>query len=212
MKVSGGRPWVAAQCWRATAVIGLLLCAWGVRRIVSLRGGNATAAVLAVANPAVLIIVVGGIHSDALMLGLAVAGVALALSGQPAWGILLGAVGVAVKPNALLVVGALAWWAWGGGRRQRLVSLMATAGAVIGVLFVAGLVVGGGFGWVRSISSYGWVPGPWALGPVSSERNRASRSRSSRRWASCWLSWSSWPWADRDGGSRGWAGVSPSWP
>jgi len=165
VKISGGRPWVATECWRVSAVIGLLLCAWGVRRIISLRGGNATRALVAgVANPAVLIILVGGIHNDALMLGLVVAGIALALSGNRSWGIVVCAIGVAVKPNALLAVGALAWWAWGIQWRQRAKGALAATGAVGGVLAVSGLGLGGGFGWVHSVLSYAWVPGPWSLG------------------------------------------------
>ena len=166
VKISGGRPWVAAECWRLTAVVGLVLCGWGVHRIVSLRGGNATAAVIAaVANPAVLLVLVGGIHNDALMLGLAVAGIALALSGRPAPGVVLVALAVAVKPNALLALGALAWWAWGSSWRRRLIGIIAAAATTGAVLLLCGLGTGGGFGWVSTLASYGWVPGPWSLGP-----------------------------------------------
>ena len=137
VKISGGRPWVAAECWRITVLIGLVLGAWGVHRLVTRGGGNATRAILAaVANPVVLIILVGGIHNDALMLGLTVAGVALARSGMRWWGLLLCALAVAVKPNAILALGALAWWAWGAGGRER----------------------------IKAILSYAWVPEPWSLG------------------------------------------------
>jgi alpha-1,6-mannosyltransferase len=166
VKLSGGRPWVAAECWRLTAVIGLVLCAWGVTRIVSRHGANPTRATLAAAaNPALLIIVVGGIHNDALMLGLIVAGIALVLGGRRGWGVVLCAVGASVKPNALLALGALAWW-MGGGRRlpARAKDILATTTALVGVLVVSGLGVGGGFGWFTALVSYRWVPGPWSLG------------------------------------------------
>jgi hypothetical protein len=165
VKISGGRPWVAAECWRVTAIVGIVLCAWGVRRVVSLRGGDATAAVLAgVVNPAVLVVLVGGDHNDALMLGLTVAGIALALSGRHWWGIVLCALGVSVKPNALLAVGALVWWVTGSRWRSRTKEAAAAAAALVGVLVVCGLGVGGGFGWLRAVVSYRWVPGPWSLG------------------------------------------------
>jgi hypothetical protein len=164
VKISGGRPWIAAECWRVTTVIGLLLCAWGVRRIVSLRGGNATTATLAVANPAVLVILVGGIHNDALMLGLVVAGMAVAMSGAPLCGILLAALGAAVKPTALVAVAALAWWAFGTGRRQRTRGVLAATAAVVALLVVCGAGVGGGFGWFDALVSDNAVPGPWSLG------------------------------------------------
>jgi hypothetical protein len=163
--ISGGHPWIAAECWRISAIIGLVLCAWGVHRIVSLAGGNATTATLAgVANPAVLIVLVGGIHNDAFMLGLTIAGVALALSGSPVQGMMFCALGVAIKSNALFAVGALAWWAWGTHWRQRAKGVLIAAGAVLGVLVVSGLGAGGGFGWLTALSSNRAIQGPWSMG------------------------------------------------
>jgi hypothetical protein len=165
VRISGHRPWVAAECWRLTGIVGLGLGAWGVMRIVGRRGGNAAAAtVAAVANPAVLIILVGGDHNDALMIGLTVAAVALVLSGMARRALLLGALAVAVKPNALLAEAALAWWAWGRGWRVRARGGLGAVAAVVGVLLVSGLGVGGGFGWLRAVVSYPWVAGPWSLG------------------------------------------------
>ncbi len=164
VRISGGRPWVAAECWRLMSVVGLVLCAWGVYRIVAVRGGNGPAATVAgVANPAMLLILVAGIHNDALMLGLIVAGLAVALSGRRSWGMVLCALGVAVKPNALLVVGALAWWAWGGGWRPRIKGTVVAAAVVTGVLAVLGLGVGGGFGWIKADLFSGEIAGPWSF-------------------------------------------------
>jgi hypothetical protein len=165
VKLSGGHPWLAAECWRLTAVIGLVLCAWGVHRIVSLRGGNATAAAIGgVANPAMLLVLVGGSHNDALMLGLIVAAVAVAMSGSPSWGILLCACAVAVKSSALLAVGAMAWWAWGAGWRPRARGMVSAAVAVVGVLALSGIPVGGGFGWLRALSANNALQGTWSVG------------------------------------------------
>jgi alpha-1,6-mannosyltransferase len=164
-RISGGRPWVAAECWRLAAILGLILCGWGVHRIVGLRGGNTTAAVLlGVANPAMLIILVGGIHNDALMLGLIVAGVALAVSGAPWWGMALCALGVSVKPNALFAVGAVAWWAWGRPWRARATAILAAVVIVVAVLLVAGLGSGGGFGWLTALFSNKAIQGTFSLG------------------------------------------------
>ncbi len=83
VKISGGHPWVAAECWRLAAILGLVLCAGAVTRIVGSTDHHPTgAAVAAVANPAMLIVLVAGIHNDALMLGLTLAAVSLALSGR----------------------------------------------------------------------------------------------------------------------------------
>jgi hypothetical protein len=165
VKISGGRPWVAAECWRISAIVGMILCAWGVGRVVSIRGGNATAATMAgVVNPAVLIILVGGMHNDALMLGLMVAGVALAMSGKRSGGMFLCVLAMAVKPNALLAVGALSWFTWGCLWRQRIKGVALAVAAVGCVFVVSGLGVGGGFGWIRA-DSYGSLTGPWSIGP-----------------------------------------------
>ena len=163
--ISGGHPWMAAECWRIAAIVGGVLCAWGVHRIVTIHGGNPmTATLVAAANPATLIIFVAGMHNDALMLGLMVAGIALAVSGRRYPGIVLCVLAMAVKPNALLAVGAVSWWVWGTHWRDRLKGTVTAAAAAVGVLFVSGLGVGGGFGWITSALSYGSVPGPWSLG------------------------------------------------
>jgi len=165
VKISGGRPWVAAECWRVAAVMALVLCGWGVARVVALRGGNATAAMVAgVANPGFLIVLVGGIHNDALMVGLVVAGAALAVSGKRSWGVALCVLGLSVKATALFAVGVLSWFAWGSGWRERIRGSAVATALVVGVLFVSGLDVGGGFGWINSALSSGSLPGPWSLG------------------------------------------------
>ncbi|HEY7948420.1 MAG TPA: hypothetical protein VID75_12155, partial [Acidimicrobiales bacterium] len=157
--------WVAAECWRVAAIIALVLCGWGVARVVTLRGGNATVATLAgVANPGFLIVLVGGIHNDALMIGLMVAGVALAVSGKRSWGVALCVLGLSVKATAIFAVAALSWCAWGGAWRERVRGSVAAVGLVVGVLFVGGLDVGGGFGWINSALSSGSLPGPWSIG------------------------------------------------
>jgi hypothetical protein len=164
VRISGGRPWVAAECWRLAAIAGLVLCAWGMARVTSSSAAHSRAVVAGVLNPAVLVILVAGIHNDALMLGLSVAGLALVISGRHATGIVLVALGVAVKPNAFVVVAALAWWAWGSGGRDRIKGILAAGLAVVGVLAACGLVTGGGFGWIREDLLYGGIPGPWSLG------------------------------------------------
>jgi alpha-1,6-mannosyltransferase len=165
VKISGGRPWVAAECWRVMAIVGLLLCAWGLARIVAGAGGDGrTATLAAVANPAILIVLVAGIHNDALMLGLTVAALAVALSGRRTWGLLLCALAVAVKPNALLVVGALAWWTWGSRWRDRTKGAVLAAAVLVAVLVVSGIGVGGGFGWLKADIFSGGADGVWSLG------------------------------------------------
>lgn len=151
--MSGGHPWVAAECWRLAVIAALLLCAWAVGRAASARRSNtAEAVVAAVANPGVLIMFVASIHNDAVMVGLVSAGIALAITKRPWWGLLLAALAVTVKAPAALAVLAIAWWGVRAGRRERTVGLVGGVAFTVVALVLTGLFVGGGFHWVHSAS------------------------------------------------------------
>ena len=151
--VSGGHPWIAAECWRLAVIAALVLCSWGVARVAAARAANPVEAVIAgVANPGVLIIFVASIHNDAVMLGLIVAGVALAVTKRPWWALGAAALAVTVKAPAALAVLAIAWWCWKGAWRPRAMATLAAIVLTVGVLVVTGLGSGGGFTWLRSAS------------------------------------------------------------
>ena len=151
--ISGGHPWIAVECWRVAVVASLGLCAWGVARVAAARGIEPVEAVVAgVANPGVLILLVAGIHNDAVMIGLIVVGVALALTKRPWWALCLAALAVTVKAPAALAVFAIAWWCWNGAWSRRAASVVAAMALTVVALAVTGLGVGGGFGWLRSAS------------------------------------------------------------
>ena len=152
--LSGGHPWIAVEGWRVLIIAALVLCGWGVARAATVRGSNPTEAVVAgVANPAVLIVFVGGIHNDALMIGLVVAGVACAVAKRPWWALCLAALAVTVKAPAGLAVLAIAWWSWQGSWRRRSTFLLGGIALTGGALVVGGMVTGSdGFGWLRSAS------------------------------------------------------------
>jgi hypothetical protein len=153
-KGAGGHPWIAVEAWRVAVIASLGLCAWGVARAAAVRGINPAEAVVAgVTNPAVLLVFVAGIHNDALMISLIVAGVGLALAGRPWWALSLAALAVTVKAPAALAVLAIAWWCWRGSWHRRLASLVGGLALTLGALLVAGLACGGdGFSWLRSAS------------------------------------------------------------
>jgi hypothetical protein len=153
-RASGGHPWVAVEEWRLAVIGSLALCAWGVARAAVSRGLNPAEAVVAgVANPAMLLVFVAGIHNDALMISLIVAGVALALTNRPWWALCLAALAVTVKAPAALAVLTVAWWCWKGSWRRRAVSLAGALALTLGALVVAGLACGGdGFSWLHSAS------------------------------------------------------------
>ncbi len=154
VKASGGHPWVAVEGWRIVVLASLVLCAWGVARAAAARGINPAEAVVAgVANPAVLIVFVAGVHNDAIMISLVVAGVALALTRRPWWALLVAALALTVKAPAALAVLAIAWWCWQGSWRRRVTYLIGGLALALGTLVVGGLASGGdGFSWLRSAS------------------------------------------------------------
>ncbi len=151
--VSGGHPWIAVECWRLAVIAALVLCSWGVARVAAARGANPVEAVVAgVANPGVLILLVGGIHNEAVMIGLIVAGIALAVTKQPWWALAMAAVAVSVKAPAALAVLAIAWWCWKESWPRRAVAMVASLALTVGLLAVTGFGSGGGFNWLKSAS------------------------------------------------------------
>jgi hypothetical protein len=165
-KVSGGHPWIAVECWRLTVIGALVLCSWGVARVAAARGANPVEAVIAgVANPGVLIIFVAGIHNDAVMVALVVAGIALALTKRPWWALAAAALAVTIKAPAALAVFAIAWWCWQGSLRRRIKALVAALILTIGMLVVTGLGSGGGFTWLKS-ASLGTVASSFSVLPA----------------------------------------------
>ena len=125
----------------------------GRGRVAAARGANPVEAVVAgVANPGVLIVFVAGIHNDAVMIGLVVAGIALAVTKRPWWALALAALAVAVKAPAALAVLAVAWWCWKGAWGRRAMALVASLALTVGVLLLTGLGSGGGFTWLKPAS------------------------------------------------------------
>lgn len=165
-QVTGGEPVAGVLLYRLAAVLGLVLIVWAVPRLAAIAGtSEGTALWLGVLNPLVLWHLIGGVHNDALMLGLMLAGTVVALQAlkDDRWwpfgaGVGLIALGAQVKLPALValaVVGtALARRLGGGLARFTLAGL----GMVVAAVVVAAVTsVAGGFG-------FGWV---WALGTSS---------------------------------------------
>ncbi|MEU1204258.1 polyprenol phosphomannose-dependent alpha 1,6 mannosyltransferase MptB [Nocardia sp. NPDC005825] len=155
---------------RALALAGVALIVWALPRL-SRRCGVApvSALWLGAVNPLVLFHLVGGVHNDALMLGLMLAGLEFCLRAiddspefdRRAWALLIfGTVVItlssAVKITSLVCLGfvgmALAR-RWGRGLKQVLL-----AGAVLGAVAVATTLFvsyasGLGFGWVNTVGT-----------------------------------------------------------
>jgi alpha-1,6-mannosyltransferase len=146
--------------FRFLAILGLALLALGVPVIARSFGQSVPRAfTLAVLNPLVLIYLVGGMHNDALMLGLLVAGIAMALRDHPMVGIALCALGAEVKVPAALGIVFIGWiWAGTGAptsRRLRFVVQACALGGLVAALVSE--VSGFGWGWLVNLSTPGTV-------------------------------------------------------
>ncbi len=97
--------YLASILFRLVAIIGVVLLAIYVPRLARSLGVNEGRALwLGVLNPLILMHFISGAHNDALMVGLLVAGLSLAVCNRCVWGGVLVAGAVCVKPIALLAL------------------------------------------------------------------------------------------------------------
>lgn len=160
--VAGTHAYAAAVAMRLPAVIGVVLIAVLLPRLARRLGYHGpTTTWLAVLNPLVVMHLVGGSHNDALMLGLMVLAVWLALEHRPWLASVAVAAAAAVKiPGVLPLLAVVAIEA----RRRKgsrptvreLLAVMVPVGAVtLGAFAAITLVSGLGFGWIGALG----VPG-----------------------------------------------------
>ena len=158
-KVSGG-VFATLEGYRLVALVGVVLIAVSVPSLArSFGADDARAFALAVLNPLVLVSLVGAMHNDAIMLGLLVAGIALARRGHPVLGIVLCAVGAEVKVPALLGVVFIGWeWAGAHAPSRRHARYVVGSVAVAGVVMAAVSEASGlGWAWLWNLSDPGKV-------------------------------------------------------
>ena len=164
--------YVGALLFRLAAVAGLALIAYFLPRLAEQHGIDPARALwMAVLNPVVLMHFVAGVHNDALMVGLLVAGLALAASNRCAWGAVVVSLAAGIKPIALLALpftGLLwagrdaTWWrrirAWlltGLVMACTLSSVFLVAGAGAGVLSATFGTPGGVLTWLSPTTMVG---------------------------------------------------------
>ena len=167
----GTHVFTGALMFRLIALTGVALMIVYLPRLAHAHGIDPPKAVwLALLNPLVLMHFVAGAHNDALMVGLMVAGLALAVERHPILGIILIGLAGAVKPIALVVL-PFAGLIWAGTQStwpQRIWAWVKASGIVLVVFAGLSLVAGVGLGWVASLSTPGsvrtWLSPPTALG------------------------------------------------
>jgi hypothetical protein len=157
--------------FRLVALIGVGLIAWGVPVLARSVGRDpAPALALAVLNPLALLVLLGGAHNDALMLGLLVAGCAVARRNHILVGLTLCALAAEVKAPALIGALFIGWW-WSDGAaswRQRAPRVVGAILISVAMMAVIGLVSGLGWRWLDGLSNPGvvvsWVDPITAVG------------------------------------------------
>jgi hypothetical protein len=160
VQLSGHRVLWAIVGFRMVAVIGLALLAWGVPALARAGGRNGTVAfTLAVLNPLVLLVLVGGSHNDALMLGLLVVGCAIAARGHVLAGQTCCALAAEVKAPALIaaIFIGYAWWGADQSLRQRLAKTLLAVSFTVAMMAAIGAVLGLSWRWVGALFGAGTV-------------------------------------------------------
>ncbi|MCQ4080719.1 polyprenol phosphomannose-dependent alpha 1,6 mannosyltransferase MptB [Streptomyces sp. RB6PN25] len=132
---------------RAAALAGIGLIAWAVRRLAGFTGvAEAGALWLGVLNPLVLIHLVAGVHNDALMIGLMMAGFVLTRRDRPVLGTVFVALAMLVKwPAGVGLLFLPALWRTVPGRAGRCLWVAAVAAATV---IVTTALARTGYGWL----------------------------------------------------------------
>ena len=168
--VVGANAVAGAILFRMIALVGVALICLYLPRLAWAHGIDPPKALwVCVLNPLVLMHFVAGAHNDALMVGLTVAGLALAVERQPIPAVLMIGLAGAVKPIALVAL-PFAGLLWAGVRAtwpRRILAWVASGGLVLAVFGVLSWVAGVGLGWVASLGTPGtvrtWLSPPTAI-------------------------------------------------
>jgi alpha-1,6-mannosyltransferase len=158
---------------RLALLPGLLLFIWALPELTRRLGGRVPVAMwVAVANPMMVIHMIGGGHNDLLVVGLLAAGSLVALRGAPAGGIALVTAAMAVKASAAVALPFLVLvWAGqlSGPLWPRIARATAAGIAVFVPVFAAcSLAAGVGLGWIPALSApsmiVNWMSIPTGVG------------------------------------------------
>jgi hypothetical protein len=154
--ITGESTWFGVIGMRVLALVGLALMIFAVPRLARQAGVDERFALwLGVLNPLVLVHLVGDAHNDALMIGLMMAGLTLALERRPAAGAVLVTAAALVKaPAGLALVFIVPLWAAQlSGRARLLRTGLATGGIALATVFVTTELAGTGYGWIGALDT-----------------------------------------------------------
>jgi alpha-1,6-mannosyltransferase len=158
---------------RLALLPGLALFVWALPELTRRLGGRVAVALwVAVANPMMVIHMVGGGHNDLLVVGLLAAGALVMLRGAHIGGIAIVTAAMAVKASAAVALPflVLVWAArLPGSRTARIAKATAAGIGVFVVVFAAlTLLAGVGLGWLPALSApsmiVNWMSIPTGVG------------------------------------------------
>jgi hypothetical protein len=169
MGLAAGAVWASGHDFTLTIVLlrllalgGVVLAIFGVEKLARFYGVSPPLALaIGIANPIVVLHLVGGGHNDALLLGLLTLGMALALRGRWWLGVTLVVLATAVKLPAAAALVYLGWTRLGAGAavRARVRETAKVLGYAIGLIAVLCAMVGIGFGWIAAMKNTGSTTG-----------------------------------------------------
>jgi hypothetical protein len=148
--IAGGHLALGVSLLRILVLIGMGLLAVFVPRLArSLGADPARAAWLVLASPLVLLYLVGSGHNDALMAGVMVCGVALAVERRPLLGIAVCILAATIKLPAVVAAGCIAIvWVRSLPAARRPAAIAQAVGVTIAIFLAVGVATGTGISWL----------------------------------------------------------------
>lgn len=155
-------PEASIVLFRLVAVCGVILCIIYVPKLAELHGVNPHRALwLTAANPLFLTNFIASVHNDALMIGLALAGLYYCATRRMLLGLVLVTLSISVKPITVVFLPfiGLLWAGKNAGWVRKFLFWGLTAAISLGILYALSLVNGFGFGWINGLSAPGsiWI-------------------------------------------------------
>ena len=161
VSITGPHLIAAVLLQRLFELVGVVLLVWALPRLARRRGLDPISALwLGALNPLVLFHLIAGGHNEALMIGMMMAGLVVALDHSVLWGTVLLTMAVGIKATAGLalafLVVALALRA--GGNWPALLRVTARVGGVFLLTFgVLTVFSGVGIGWLAALNTPGMI-------------------------------------------------------
>jgi alpha-1,6-mannosyltransferase len=154
------QPEASVMLFRLVALAGVVLCVIYVPKLAELHGVNPHRALwLTAANPLFLTNFIASVHNDALMIGLALAGLYYSATRRVVRGVVLVTLSIAVKPITIVFLPfiGLLWAGKDAGWLRKFTFWGLTAALSLGILAAMSMVNGFGFGWINGLSAPGSI-------------------------------------------------------